>query len=134
MNRISLKTLTQVVPVWGIDLRRPRPDIPICGSPERCVDRLVIEDAAGELFIVEKRAPESISHKQRIAEIMNRLRQSGLLNQGNHAPLFDFVLAQRFAWFSEWLHKSDQKMTDLECVYIQLLFDNKSTLQCAWRI
>ena len=322
MTGISFKILEQVALVWGIELHSPRPDIPISGSPERCVDRLIIEDAAGELFIVEQLAAESIPRKQRIAETLNRLRQSGvrsvfpylpavgkdgesefivqlplgawqvalyvpgmalsrpdyvydgwrgtalatfladlydkapkladlqtepafslteftrsfmeklsqhdpeihtrvapvfaylkenffpvhdempirfchgdyhplnivwsrngiaavidwefmgykrelydianligcagmeipqcltrdfvkallqelqqsgLLNQDNRGQLFDFVLAQRFAWLSEWLHKSDEEMIDLECVYIHLLFDNRSFLQHAWR-
>ena len=321
MNSITQKTLEQVASVWGLDMNRPRPDIPISGSPERCLDRLVIEDTSGELFIVEKLAPESVPRKQRIAETLHRLRQSGVLtvfpylpskrgdgesnfivqfplgywqvapyvpgtalnrpqyvyekwrgtalavflaelydkipdlsdlqtepvfslteftetlmeklaqhdpdihtqvvpiydylkesffpaheempirfchgdyhplnvvwsqnsiaavidwefigfkrelydianligcvgmeipksltrelvqgllkelqrtglvNQNNQTFLFDFVLAQRFAWLSEWLHKSDQEMVDLECVYIQLLFENQSPLRRAW--
>ncbi len=314
--------MEEVALTWGIDLLGARPDIPICGSPERCIDRLVIEDISGELFIVEQLAPENIPRKQRIAETLFRLRQSGietvfpylpvkgkdgevefivplsqgtwqvapyvpgialkrpdyvndgwrgvalaaflaelyektpalpglrseppfsltefienlmgrlaqhdpevyaktapvhaylkesffpahdsmplrfchgdfhplnivwtcigiaavidwefmgykrelydianligcvgmenpssltrelvmtllrelyrngLLNRGDCDRLFDFVLAQRFAWLSEWLYKSDMEMVDLECVYIQLLYDRRSTLRNVWQ-
>ncbi len=322
MNNITLKTLEEVALTWGIDLLKPRPDKPLCGSPERSIARLVIEAISGELFIVEQLAPDNISRKQRIAETLHHLKRSGiesvcpylpvkgkcgemefivqlpqgawqvapfvpgialnrpdyvndgwrgaalaaflgdlsaktpvlphlqseapfslkkfienlmeklarhdpevyakaapvhaylkesffpahdempirfchgdfhplnivwtangiaavidwefmghkrelydianligcvgmeipasltrelvmtllrelygsgLLNQGDHDRLFDFVLAQRFAWLSEWLHKSDMEMVDLECVYIQLLYDHRSALSKAWQ-
>jgi homoserine kinase type II len=52
----------------GLQFARPRPDLPIAGSPERCLDRLAAESGDGRLWIVEKHPPDMAERKQRIAE------------------------------------------------------------------
>ncbi|MBN1949536.1 MAG: phosphotransferase [Candidatus Cloacimonetes bacterium] len=46
--------------------------------------------------------------------------------------LFDFVLALRFAWLSEWLRSRDEMMIKLEVDYIGLLKNNKDLLIKTW--
>jgi len=62
-------TLEQV----GIVLSRTRPDLPIAGSPERCLERLAAESADGRTWIVERHAPAMASRKQEIARAAARL-------------------------------------------------------------
>jgi len=57
-----------VLSLLGIRFSRPRPDLPIIGSPERCLDRLAAEDGEGRLWIVEKHDPRDAPRKQEIAQ------------------------------------------------------------------
>jgi homoserine kinase type II len=52
----------------GIVSARPRPDLAITGSPERCLERAAAESVDGRLWIVEKHAPRMAARKQEIAE------------------------------------------------------------------
>jgi homoserine kinase type II len=52
----------------GIALARTRPDLPIAGSPERCLERLAAESDDGRVWIVEKHEPRMSARKQEIAE------------------------------------------------------------------
>jgi homoserine kinase type II len=67
-----------------------------------------------------------------VQTFLRRLFQEGFVSPEGAKQLFDLVLAQRFAWLSEWLHKSDREMADLECVYISLLAENRDILCRAW--
>ena len=40
----------QMLSHWNLDPGRLRPDIPLCGSPERCTKRWAIEDADGNTW------------------------------------------------------------------------------------
>ncbi len=52
----------------GIAFARTRPDLPIAGSPERCLERLAAESDDGRVWIVEKHEPRMSARKQEIAE------------------------------------------------------------------
>jgi homoserine kinase type II len=67
-------------------------------------------------------------------EFVKRLKESGLIAEKSWACLFEFVLALRFAWLSDWLKRSDPEMIDLEAVYIQLLLDNREIFIRSWGI
>jgi homoserine kinase type II len=73
-SKITRDVLEAVAGAWGLSLRRPRPDIDIAGSPERCAFRVVLEDMDGRLYIAERLSPESVPHKRRIAETLALLR------------------------------------------------------------
>ncbi len=60
--------VTAVLALLGIGFSRPRPDLPLGGSPERSLDRLAAEDGEGRLWIVEKHDRRNASRKQEIAE------------------------------------------------------------------
>jgi homoserine kinase type II len=63
---------------------------------------------------------------------MDRLKELDYFQPLSRRYFFDFVLALRFAWLSEWLHVSDPEMADLEAVYINLLLDNRGILSRSW--
>ena len=69
-----------------------------------------------------------------VVEFVNRFKDSGLIAEKSWSYLFDFVLALRFAWLSDWLKRSDPEMIDLEAVYIQLLLDNREIFIRSWGI
>ncbi|MCK7479554.1 MAG: hypothetical protein M0C28_21090 [Candidatus Moduliflexus flocculans] len=48
-------------------LGRLRPDLPLAGSPERCLERIGAEDAQGRLWVVGKHDPETAARKEEIA-------------------------------------------------------------------
>ncbi len=54
----------------GMTLSRVRPDIPIPGSSERCLERTVIEDRECHLWIHERIDPRSVARKTEIAAAM----------------------------------------------------------------
>ena len=69
-----------------------------------------------------------------VFEFVKRLKESGLIAEISWSYLFEFVLALRFAWLSDWLRKSDHEMIDLEVVYIQLLLENRDVLIRSWKV
>ena len=69
-----------------------------------------------------------------IFKFLKRLKESGFITEISWSFLFEFILALRFAWLSNWLEQSDSEMIDLEAVYIQLLLDNREILIRSWRI
>lgn len=54
--------------LWGLNHALTRPDIPIPGSPERCIVRSVVEDIDGNLWILKRLA----SRQRERREIMGR--------------------------------------------------------------
>jgi homoserine kinase type II len=52
----------------GLALTRTRPDLPIAGSPERCLERLAAESPEGRLWIVERHDLRMAARKQEIAQ------------------------------------------------------------------
>ena len=75
LTREVLKTVTRS---WDLELLRPRYDIPIAGSPERCLFRVVVEEIEGRLYILEQIDPRSLPQKHRIAHTLNLLHLRGL--------------------------------------------------------
>jgi homoserine kinase type II len=63
----------EILKQWDINLESLRPDIPICGSPERTNYRIVIEDISNRLFILEMFSLDRYSHKQHISEMLQQL-------------------------------------------------------------
>jgi homoserine kinase type II len=69
-----------------------------------------------------------------VFEFVKRLKDSGLIAKKSWDCLFEFVLALRFAWLSDWLKRSDLEMIDLEAVYIYILHDNREIFTRSWGI
>ena len=69
-----------------------------------------------------------------VFEFVKHLKESGLITEKSWASLFEFVLALRFAWLSDWLKRSDHEMIDLETVYIKLLLNNRKIFIRSWGI
>jgi homoserine kinase type II len=69
-----------------------------------------------------------------VFEFVKRFKELGFISEISWNYLFEFVLALRFAWLSDWLKRSDPEMVDLEAVYIQLLLDNREIFIRSWGI
>jgi homoserine kinase type II len=52
---------------FGLELGRLRPDLPLAGSPERCLERTGAEDTRGRLWVVERHDPATAARKEEIA-------------------------------------------------------------------
>lgn len=63
---------------WGLDVQSIRKDIEICGSPERCEFRFVIECTDNHLYVVESLIDDEINHKHKIISSLNYLYHQGL--------------------------------------------------------
>lgn len=69
-----------------------------------------------------------------VFEFIHTAITSGLWHKNSWQSLFEFVLALRFAWLSEWLRKPDPDMIELEMVFIELLLDNRKIIEKAWEL
>ena len=74
MNDLIARSAAQ----WDLEVRAVREDIAICGSPERCDFRSVIECTDDIFYVIENLAADEISHKQIIIARLNRLFDQGL--------------------------------------------------------
>ncbi|NLH78138.1 MAG: hypothetical protein GX465_13990, partial [Acidobacteria bacterium] len=50
---MKTESAAAVLKTLDIELARLRPDLPLAGSPERCLERAAAEDARGGLWVVE---------------------------------------------------------------------------------
>lgn len=69
-----------------------------------------------------------------VHRFLRKLRDAAVFEERSWKVFFEFVLALRLAWLSEWLRKPDPEMVDLECVYINLLIENRERLEAAWEL
>lgn len=65
-------------------------------------------------------------------EFLQSLKRSSFLSQDSWSYFFELTLALRFAWLSEWLHRDDPEMVELEVVYIDKLLENRDLLLRSW--
>jgi len=63
---------------FGLVFHRDRPDLPIPGSPERCLARRVVEDASGSLYLLESLAASQVASRQTVAAATHALARAGL--------------------------------------------------------
>lgn len=92
-----------------------------------------IYDVAMMIGCLGMEKPQSLTGDL-VFEFVKRLKESGLVTEIGWTFLFEFVLALRFAWLSDWLKRSDREMIDLETVYIQLLLENREVFKRSWGI
>ncbi len=70
--------LREIAAGWHLSFKKSRPEIDICGSPERCRFRTVIEDKSSRLFILENLTPETCRRKEKIIAFLDLLKQNEL--------------------------------------------------------
>lgn len=63
---------------WGIDYGFVREDLNIQGSPERTISRIVIADNDNTLYLIEKFPVSKFKLRNRVAHILDYLKQNGL--------------------------------------------------------
>ena len=69
-----------------------------------------------------------------VNELIPVVRDVGIISSESWPHLLPYMVALRFAWMSEWLRRSDEKMIELELVYMGLLMDRRAELERAWGI
>lgn len=62
---------------FGLPTGRPRPDLPIPGSPERCLLREVVEDAEGGLWVLERLFGGQQTRREAVARVLHALDAGG---------------------------------------------------------
>ncbi len=65
--------LHEILALWDVNAVRARPDLLIAGSPERCVNRLALEDDAGAYHILERLRPAQVPHREAGAQTLAAL-------------------------------------------------------------
>ena len=55
---------------WALEPGRLRHDVPLCGSPERCLARWAVEDATGRVWVLERIASEQWEGRERIGRVL----------------------------------------------------------------
>ncbi len=74
----------KLLPQWGLEPGRFRPEISLPGSPERCLKRFALADAQGDVWILEQLRPSQAEARQRLGLLLDVL-----------ATELDFVVAYR---------------------------------------
>ena len=72
------QTLKEVARLWQVRLKKLRHDIPMQGSPERSVFRVVLEDEIGRYFLLEQIPANSLERKKAIAAALDILSRNNL--------------------------------------------------------
>ncbi|WP_272701076.1 phosphotransferase [Desulfovibrio sp. Fe33] len=70
--------MTDLLTLWGLSSGRPRTDIVLPGSPERCLSRRAMEDGQGRIWMLETLRPGQFDRRERIARALDRLGRAGL--------------------------------------------------------
>ncbi len=65
-----------ILSFWGVVPGCVRPDISLCGSPERCAGRWAVEDAGGRVFVLEQLQPGQETRRWRIAALLDTLAKT----------------------------------------------------------
>lgn len=75
---VTEEDFSKILELYGKKLKKVHYDIPICGSPERCAFRIVVEDDKDEKFILENIKTDTKERKQEIIDALGSLRSNGL--------------------------------------------------------
>jgi len=76
--QFSKETLRAVADLWKVRLKILHHKIPVQGSPERSVFRVVLEDKNGKYFVLEQIPVKSLKHKRQIAATLDFLSKKNL--------------------------------------------------------
>ena len=76
--QFSKETLKAITDVWQVSLKKLHYKIPVQGSPERSVFRVVLEDKNGKYFVLEQIPVKSLKHKRQIAATLDFLSKKNL--------------------------------------------------------
>jgi homoserine kinase type II len=72
----SKEFLKAVAEIWNVKLKKLHRNIPIQGSPERSLFRVVLEDRNGGFFVLEQVPKQSLERKKQIATILETLAKA----------------------------------------------------------
>lgn len=111
--------------IWSADGIQAVIDWEFCGPKPEMYDAAVLVGCLG------MEDPQSLVGDL-AAGFIGGLIKEAVYAQDAWRFFFDFVVATRFAWLSDWLRRGDEEMIDLEAVYINLLIDNRAVFQKSW--
>ena len=70
---------------WHLDVQAIRHDIVVCGSPDRCESRFVIETADNGMYLMESLKPPDLCRKKTI------IRHLAYLHENNLAGITPYI-------------------------------------------
>lgn len=70
--------MTDMLRPWTLALDQERPDRFIPGSPERCIERRVLQDAEGGLWVLERIAASQAARREVLGRLLAGLATAGL--------------------------------------------------------
>ena len=70
--------MKRALAAWGVQYHTTRGDLQSAGSPERCLERAVVEGADGNLYFVESIAEATAPRKREMARLMRALSDEGV--------------------------------------------------------
>jgi homoserine kinase type II len=76
--QFSRENLKAVAQFWHVRLKKLHHNIPVQGSPERSVFRVVLENKNEKYFVLEQIPAKSLKHKRRIAATLDFLSKKNL--------------------------------------------------------
>ena len=88
-------------------------------------------DVANMIGCVGVEDPNSLTGEL-VIEFIRRVKEAGIISEYSWKYLLESVIAQRFAWMSEWLRKNDLEMQEMEVDYMKLLIERKDVLRESW--
>ncbi len=92
-----------------------------------------IYDAANLVGCAGIENPEGLSMPM-VTTFIEVLKKEGNISKAGWDIFPEYIIAQRFAWVSEWLRKKDEEMLELEACYLKILIKNLDTLRDIWKI
>jgi homoserine kinase type II len=69
--------MNDILNQWNITAARIADEHAIPGSPERCIERTVIEDTLGRLWLLERLAAAQAPHRESVAALLHSLHAAG---------------------------------------------------------
>ncbi len=100
--------------IWG------KADINAIIDWEFCGEKPLLYDIALIIGCVGTEDPQALEGGF-ITAFVSHLKRSNILTPPLIALLPSFLVAQRFAWLSEWLRREDWEMVDFELFYMEIL-------------
>lgn len=112
--------------IWGADSILGLIDWEFCGMQP------VLYDAANCIGCAGFEHPDGLVGGM-VPAMIAGLRGADMLTDDTLPWLPPFVLALRFAWFSEWLRKRDLEMAEMELDYMEILLRHQQDILSRWR-
>ena len=100
---------------------------------EFCGCKSELYDAALLIGCVGVEDPQALTGEL-VKSFIAKIMEANIIANKSWQYLVEFIAAQRFAWLAEWLRQKDDEMIRLELDYMQLLTENKDSLEKAWTV
>lgn len=92
-----------------------------------------VYDAANLVGCAGIENPEGLGQPM-VMTFLDRLKKGRFFSKKGWYCFYEYLIALRFAWLSEWLRKKDTQMIEMEAAFLKLLIDNAEILKKGWGI